>query len=130
MGNKVFLVTWFIIAPGHLAERFEYDYCPINESAQVYSEAQEYFDYIFDSFQVPWDPKTCPFHPSNLDFTRESQHIGQWKRAKPQAGGSVRCPYCQKTFKSADYLEFHLKTQHAAKLEKAAFKYEDGTEVV
>ena len=81
----------------------------------VYTDAQNYMLDIFNGYKIPMDPYTCPFHPGNLEYIREAQNLGVWKRAKTTGSGKVEkvsCPVCGKTFKTGEYYEFHLKTSH------------------
>ena len=89
---------------------FKYDYCSIGLSVDVYNDAQNYLIDVFNNFKIPMDPYTCPFHPGNLESMREEQNLGLWRKAK-QIGKNdkVECPVCRKTFKTADYYEFHIK---------------------
>jgi hypothetical protein len=90
----------------------EWDYCSIPHSQQVYDEAHDYIYEVFNGYNVPINPRTCPFFQHNLDYFRESQRLQQYKRAKNVAGQKQNCTICKKQFKSSEYLEFHLKTQH------------------
>lgn len=44
---------------------------------------------------------------------RDKQNLTNWKKAKGKTPTSaVKCPLCDKAFKSLDYLELHLKIAH------------------
>ena len=72
---------------------------------------------IFNGYKIPMDPYTCPFHPLNLEYIRESQNLNLWKRAKKIGRNNndrVECPLCRKSFKTGEYFEFHMRTSHPA----------------
>lgn len=52
---------------------FQYDYCSTGHSLQVYEDTANFFNEVFVGYSVPSDPLTCPFHPENLAYIRESK---------------------------------------------------------
>ena len=90
-------------------------------SVDVYNEAQNYMIDVFNGYKIPMDPYTCPFHPTNLEYIRDSQSLQLWKRGKPIGKTEkVECPLCRKTFKTSEYYEFHLKTSHPSQYRNTA----------
>ena len=51
---------------------FEYDYCSIGHSLEVYEDVANNFNEVFGGYSVPMDPSMCPFHPVNLAYLREN----------------------------------------------------------
>ena len=79
---------------------FTYDYCSVGHSLQVYEDTANNFNEVFGGYDVPMDPYTCPFHPNNLAYLRDSQQLQNWRAAKAGAGGKITCPICSKVFKT------------------------------
>ena len=52
---------------------FEYDYCSVGHSREVYEDTANFFNEVFGGYSVPMDPYMCPFHANNLAFIRDSQ---------------------------------------------------------
>jgi hypothetical protein len=92
-------------------KKFEYDYCSVGDSASVYDDVTSFFVEAFGGYNIPMDPYTCPFHPSNLKYMRDKHHFEQWRKAKSanKAATTFKCPMDDKQFKSVDYLELHMK---------------------
>ena len=95
------------------ADAFQYDYCNIGLSYEVYQDAMNTFEEVFNGFDVPMDARTCPFHPTNLAYIRESQNLHQFKRRKMLSQGRTECPICHKQFAGTDFLGLHFKTAHS-----------------
>ena len=61
---------------------FEYDYCSIGHSLEVYEDTANNFNEVFGGYDVPMDPYTCPFHSHNLAFLRDNKNLHDWKTSK------------------------------------------------
>ena len=108
---------------------FQYDYCSMGLQVEVYNDAQDYIIDIFNGYDIPMDPYTCPFHPSNLEYIREAKNLALWKRAKKVGQrDKAECPICRKTFKTGEYYEFHVKTSHPFSLSANNFDYKLGSQ--
>ncbi len=58
------------------------------------------------------DPYMCPFNDKNLAYIAANKSFDAWKRAQITSSTRITCPLCNKTFKSQDFFELHLKTFH------------------
>ena len=67
---------------GSEGKNFQYDYCSIGHSLQVYEDTANNFNEVFGGYDVPMDPYTCPFHANNLAFLRDSKQLSNWRNAK------------------------------------------------
>lgn len=97
---------------GGLSIAKELHYCSLPHSQQVYDQANDYFLEVFRGFQVPVDPVSCPLHPERLEESRLFFDLSNYKHRKKLSGAQTECPLCNKQFKSDDFFEFHLATQH------------------
>jgi hypothetical protein len=89
---------------------YGYDYCSLSHSAHVLDRIDQEVMPIMSKFDVIMR-QTCPFHYSNMGLLRDQvQSFTQGSnRAKSE------CQKCKKSFKSSDYLEYHMKMAHFGK---------------
>lgn len=99
---------------GQAGKNFQYDYCSTGHSLQVYEDTANHFVEVFGGYKVPIDQYTCPFHPNNLAYLRDSKQLQSWRNAKVGATGKITCPICDKAFKSQDFFDLHLKSHHSS----------------
>ena len=50
---------------------FDYDYCSVGHSREVYEDTANYFNEVFGGYGVPMDPYMCPYHANNLAYIRD-----------------------------------------------------------
>ena len=74
---------------GHKGRNFDFDYCSIGNSLEVYEDSANYFTEVFYGYDIPIDPTMCPFHPSNLAYLRDTKSLSSWKTSKVTSSGHV-----------------------------------------
>ena len=82
LGATTFISITTIGGSSSSTSSFQYDYCSKGHSLRVYEDTANFFNEVFRGYSVPLDPFTCPFHPENLAYIRESKSLSIWRKGK------------------------------------------------